>query len=192
MTRECPEQSVHASRRLPWIPVILAFFLWAGILTAFPENLPDGPAPQPALKASSPEEIPAEELLKASSVDEAGALMYLELEDHIEVLQYIGNSLEVTVPETIAGKPVTHISLERFASDNTVGQFQNAGGYFTGIRKVILPKTTVKLTRDAFYGLQALEEIRGLEYVQELGTDAFSGCILQEVGHAYGGNEYRE
>ena len=164
------ERSAHVMQRKLLTAVLIALLILFG-LSACAENPTQA---EQLLFTDSTQWIPVEDLIRASSADEDSQLMYIEMEDHIEVLQYYGTSPEVTIPETIAGKPVTHISLERLAAEH-------AGSYFNGIRKVVLPKTVIKLTWYAFSGLERLEEIEGLEYVQELGNTVFGGCYLREV-----------
>ena len=106
--------------------------------------------------------------------DEDSAMLYLEQEDHVEIVQYAGYSATVTVPASIAGKPVTVVSLEKCG----IGAW---GQFFQGIRRVILPDTVIRLDDQAFYALQDLEEVQGLEYVQELGKFVFEQCGLREA-----------
>ena len=106
--------------------------------------------------------------------DAASDLLYVEREDHIEILQYIGFSSTVTIPDSIHGKPVTVVGLSACAIDG-IGQ------YFQGVKKVILPNTIVKLSRNAFHGLECLQTVEGLENVQELEAYAFENSWLPEA-----------
>ena len=106
--------------------------------------------------------------------DPVSDLLYVERDDHIEILQYAGFSSTVRIPNRINNKPVTVVGLEACAIDGI-------GSFFKGIKKVILPDSIVTLSRNAFYGLDCLQTVEGLENVQELAPYAFSGSYVTEA-----------
>lgn len=99
---------------------------------------------------------------------------YIEHEDSIEILRYTGSQTVVNVPAYINDKPVTSVKLGR-------GQSEPMG--FTDVVKVTLPETIIRLDDYAFGGYLRLQSVEGLEYVQELGYDAFSGCAELQEAH---------
>lgn len=75
---------------------------------------------------------------------------------------------ELTVPETIGGKPVTELGEFCFAYNET-------------ITTVILPDTLESIGTNAFAGCTSLRGIFIPEGVTYIGTDAFSGCTALEA-----------
>ena len=80
--------------------------------------------------------------------------------------RYEGYDLEVTVPDTLGGLPVTAIG------PNT---FQDCK-----LEKVILPDTIEIIDRQAFFKCEGLKTIVLPEGVQSIGYCAFAGCISLE------------
>lgn len=92
---------------------------------------------------------------------------YDVFEDHIEIHRYIGSQLTIVVPDTIEGKPVTVVRLGK-------SDYEEAPQFYEYVKKIVLPASVVKLDNDCFAWFTLLNEIVGLENVQELGENIFN------------------
>ena len=101
---------------------------------------------------------------------------YYVAKDHVEILAYIGQNTNVVVPETIQGKPVTVVQLGSSYYDSDGPNY-----YFQNVRRIVLPSTVKKLGSFAFGNYSFLEEVVGLEYVQELGREIFWFVPIREA-----------
>ena len=100
---------------------------------------------------------------------------YVEQDDSIRIIGYVGRRTTVVIPERIHGKPVTCVRLGDGMSAET--------GIFKYVKKVVLPSTIVRLDDYAFGRFFYLTSIEGLEYVQEIGYDVFLGCDNLQEAH---------
>ena len=89
---------------------------------------------------------------------------YYYYSDHVEILQYLGTDLEVTVPETLDGVPVTVIGSAAFS-----------GGDVTG---VALPDCVTDIADNAFNGCNFMEHFRLPASLKTVGASAFSECCM--------------
>lgn len=80
----------------------------------------------------------------------------------IIITEYVGNATELTVPDTIEGKPVTCIE--------SLGEM----GY--KITSIKLPDTVTQIMHEAFNGCFNLEKVIIPRSVTEIGTDLFKEC----------------
>jgi len=85
-----------------------------------------------------------------------------EIDDGYEIKLYIGNSCEVSVPESISGHKITSIG----------------GKSFNMINSIVLPSTITNISSNAFYGCESLKEVHILneEKVIEVGSASFWGA----------------
>ena len=102
--------------------------------------------------------------------------LYVLAGDHVEIGCYIGDKQTVVIPETIEGLPVTVVRLGNY---NT----ESIPGFYPYVKKVVLPKTVVKLDDYCFSRLSMLCEIEGLEYVRELGEGVFNETTSLKTIH---------
>lgn len=116
-------------------------------------------------------------MLAGACAEEANPLsdfIYVAREDHAEILGYVGTDISVVVPDYIGGQPVTIVRLGNSYYDSQANAFEF-------VRSVTLPQTIVRLDAFGLGGYGLLEEVKGLEYVQELGDSVFAGCGLTEA-----------
>lgn len=100
--------------------------------------------------------------------------IYSVKDEHAEILGYVGTNVRVVVPSHINGKPVTVVKLGNSYYDSNAHNFEY-------VRFITLPETIVRLGSFAFGGYGMLQEVKGLEYVQELDECVFAGCGLSEA-----------
>lgn len=100
---------------------------------------------------------------------------YVEQDDSIRIIGYVGKRTTVVIPERIHGKPVTRVRLGDDMRTDT--------GVFKYVKKVVLPSTIVKLDDYAFGKFSYLTSIEGLEFVQEIGCDIFLDCANLQEAH---------
>ena len=84
------------------------------------------------------------------------------------IVNYLGNSSEIVVPEKIDGMTVSKIGLQCFYLAN---RYVDAG-----IRSVRLPDTIVSVGISAFYDCSELEYVNLPASLREIGMAAFTGC----------------
>ena len=101
----------------------------------------------------------------------ASEFAYYVSEDHVEILGYIGKSINVVVPDHIEGKPVTVVRLGK-------SYYGAQKDFFTFVRRIVLPDTIMKLDDFAFGCYNSLLEVVGLENVEEIGEQVFWGSSL--------------
>ncbi|MGN1104956.1 MAG: leucine-rich repeat protein [Candidatus Coproplasma sp.] len=88
---------------------------------------------------------------------------YRRISEGIEILQYNGSSVTVSIPSSIAGLPVVSLGKNMFKSNDIV-------------RKVIVPYTVKIIGDGAFSGMTALAEVELTDNVERIGVAAFRGC----------------
>ncbi|MBR5080541.1 MAG: leucine-rich repeat domain-containing protein, partial [Victivallales bacterium] len=81
--------------------------------------------------------------------------------NEVEIVKYLGTSIEVKIPSRIDGWKVT-----------VIGGF----GRNTEITKIIIPKSVKKIKKDAFHGCTKLTSIAIPRSVTSIGPSAFQGC----------------
>ena len=90
-------------------------------------------------------------------------LVYTDHGTYIEITDYTGTAIQITVPEKINNIPVTHIAKEAF--ENT-----------TSLYKITLPEGLLSIGEDAFYGCTDLAAVNLPSTLQSLGEYAFAEC----------------
>jgi len=88
---------------------------------------------------------------------------YSIVDEKVTIVGYTGNAVDVIVPDTIEGYPVTEIGLKAFLGCNTL----------TSIK---LPESITDIGSSAFYGCTNLQTIELSEGIKTLGSKVFYGC----------------
>lgn len=96
----------------------------------------------------------------ACSSDDFG---YEKTDDGYAVIKYSGNAKELTVPSNHSGKKVTVIAEEAFND-------------CTGVKKITLPDTVVKVEKRAFRYCRGLVEIELPDSITAIEEGAFFAC----------------
>ena len=94
--------------------------------------------------------------------DERSGFSYAVYEDHVELLDYQGEKLDVNIPETLMGKPVTIIGEYCFDSKE--------------ITSVYLCSNITEIKREAFAACRELEYVTGEADVKNIESSAFLSC----------------
>ena len=93
------------------------------------------------------------------------------------IKKYLGNQIEIKVPERIFGVPVTEIGMECFSTGQTNSSYgsseQQKHNRF--IESVELPDTVKKICNKAFAGCKSLERIN-IPQECDIGSYVFLGC----------------
>jgi len=107
-------------------------------------------------------------------------------------------SKEITVPETVAGQTVRHISDRCFADlpwlttvilPDTVRSVGNQSfANCISMRGIYLPEGLSDIGASAFYGCAALEAINIPSTIGAIGADAFTGC--EKLYYVFFNNDY--
>ena len=110
---------------------------------------------------------------------------------------YMGSE-EITVPETVAGQTVRHISDRCFADlpwlttvivPDTVRSVGNQSfANCTSLRGIYLPEGLSDIGASAFYGCAAMEAINIPSTISSIGSDAFTGC--EKLYYVFFNNDY--
>lgn len=110
---------------------------------------------------------------------------------------YMGSS-EITVPETVAGQTVRHISDRCFADlpwlttvivPDTVRSVGNQSFVnCISLRGIYLPEGLTDIGANAFYGCAAMEAINIPSTISSIGSDAFTGC--EKLYYVFFNNDY--
>lgn len=82
--------------------------------------------------------------------------------NYVEIKEYIGNEVSITIPETIGGKVVCAIQEGAFANNNT-------------IESVKIPESITTIKENAFLYCSNLESVFIPRQVQKIGNCAFEG-----------------
>lgn len=94
----------------------------------------------------------------------------------ITITKYIGQSLDIIIPDTIQDKPVTEIGRYSFTTD-----YDYALGYPLSIsnkvRSVKMPNTVTKIGSGSFINCDTLESITLSENLTTIGAFAFQNCV---------------
>ena len=83
--------------------------------------------------------------------------------DSAYIIKYTGTDTNVIIPDSIEGKPVTHILTGAFEGN-------------TRITDIIIPDTVTTIGRNAFYECRSLENIYFGNGVKNVGSNAFYWC----------------
>ncbi|MBR0164504.1 MAG: leucine-rich repeat protein [Lachnospiraceae bacterium] len=92
-----------------------------------------------------------------------GEMSFLVYEDHAMLQAYAGTDTQITIPQTVAGQPVTLIDAYVFDGNETI----------TSVR---IPDTVEIIGSGAFRGCTALEEVNIPQNLKTLEGDCFSRC----------------
>ncbi len=128
---------------------------------------------------------------KAQPIDgKSGISVYSDFEYYdneengITIYSYFGNAKEVTVPESISGKPVTRIgryafylnsSLEKVTLPDTVTVIETAAfSRCAALKNIVFSKNLTKISEKAFYDCDKLVSVTLPDKVVEIGAHAFS------------------
>lgn len=90
---------------------------------------------------------------------------------YIKIREYIGNSSEIVIPDTIEKRTVLSIEENAFYKDYDSEEYKGPK-----ITKVILPNSIIKIGNGAFSNSIYLKEITFPESVETIGDSAFEGC----------------
>lgn len=146
-------QPVPAKKGTHWVPLLIMALCTVLGLSLF-YLLPASPASDP-------------ETIRGDVNADTPWFILIDGKLHFTEALYDGPP-ELTVPETIGGKPVTALGEYCFAWNET-------------ITTVILPDTLESIGSNAFAGCTALRGIFIPEGVTYIGTDAFAGCTALEA-----------
>ena len=121
-------------------------------------------------------DVTSEETSDVSSVPTANPVsdfLYEETDDGDGiVVNYIGESTDVVIPETIDGKPVTEIG-----NSFTYGKTPDGKSHINlAVTSVWMPDTVRTIGYHAFEDLDSLESVRLSEGLQTIGINAFRRC----------------
>ncbi len=105
-------------------------------------------------------------LLCSGVLAEESLYVYEVVDGNVHITGYTGSDAVLDIPSAIEGRPVTSLYLK---------------GCGAVIREITLPETIVELADEAFFGLEELCVLEGLEYVQRVGTNAFAGTAVREA-----------
>ena len=100
---------------------------------------------------------------------EKGKLVFDIEADHAEVSGYEGADTELTVPDTVSGKPVTAVGASAFSGAEKIG-------------KITLPDSVTVIGRSAFYGTKALRQIQLPGQLKTIGISAFRESGIEQIG----------
>ncbi|MBR4049263.1 MAG: leucine-rich repeat domain-containing protein [Clostridia bacterium] len=88
------------------------------------------------------------------------------------IREYCGRAIDVTVPDTLGGYPVTAVGSYSFSTESS-----EAGA---SIESVSLPETVTQIGERAFWDCEALSEINFPDGLTEIGDGAFKDCYALE------------
>ena len=122
-----------------------------------------------------------------------GSLMYEAIDDgaSYQVINYLGDSTEISIPETVNGKPVTAISDKAFGGCNqltsitlpdsltSIGSY--AFEYCNQLTSITLPDGLTSIGSYAFRNCRRLLSITLPKGVKSVGERAFAGWYDQQV-----------
>ncbi len=112
-------------------------------------------------------------VLSASAADyteeEYEGFKIRKYETYVEIMRYIGEETEVTVPEKIDGLPVISLTYDALS-------WSGYGFHGSNITSVKLPKTLRNIGNNIFSGCEKLEQIEIPDSVTAIGDSVFSGC----------------
>lgn len=100
-----------------------------------------------------------------ASSDETGNFEYEINNGEAKIVRYIGNALEIVVPDTIEGCKVTEI-----------GNYAFEDYPFIGITSITIPKGVTKIGKSAFWKCTELQYISLPEGLLSIGESAFTEC----------------
>lgn len=85
----------------------------------------------------------------------------------IKITKYVGNSINVIIPNEIEEQAVTYIGKDAFKE--------------SGIKTVVIPDSVKEIGENAFRGCKGLTEIELPKNLSYIGTSAFSESCLKEI-----------
>jgi len=117
---------------------------------------------------------------------------YADYGKEVVILKYEGNEKEVSVPDTLDGKPVTGIGAHAFEDNVTITSIEIPDGVrgiqtcaFAGCSSLsdfTIPDGVTYIDGCAFYGCTSLKAIEIPEGVTNIGRKTFYGCTsLEEI-----------
>ena len=109
------------------------------------------------------------------------------LDNEVNITGYNGSGGDVVVPETIYGRPVTKANFNHYRSGEHIGKVVSIKfpgsikviediSYCRNLKTVVLSEGTEKLSSDAFYQCDSLENINFPSTLKVVGKEAFKGC----------------
>ena len=130
----------------------------------------------------------ADETHTAETYEGDGFTLSYQLEDAgAAVVGCSSDAVNVTVPDTLGGKPVTSVEESAF---NSCGAIETVtlpdsvtligdGAFFgcTTLKSIAMPKSLTKIGYQAFYYCADLESINLPESMQSIGDQAFLACL---------------
>ncbi len=130
----------------------------------------------------------ADETHAAETYEGDGFTLSYQLEDAgAAVVGCSSDAVNVTVPDTLGGKPVTSVEESAFNSCGTIETVTlpdsvtliGDGAFFgcTTLKSIALPKSLTKIGYQAFYYCADLESINLPESMQSIGDQAFLACL---------------
>lgn len=122
-------------------------------------------------------------LAGCSKSNPATDFRYKASEESVTIMEYIGNSKTVVIPEKIEGKPVKVISICRSEDIESVTIPSTVTIIYTGafagstsLKEINFGDSVEFIDSRAFYGCTALTEVKLPENLKEIGASAFEGC----------------
>jgi len=110
--------------------------------------------------------------------------------EHGRLVQYIGNSRHVTIPEgieTIDFLAFAHSTVEYVSFPESLKYIDGYAFRGSAIKEVSLPKSIIlHIGAHAFEGCRQLKKITLPETILTLGESAFSGCSIEEITIPFG------
>ncbi len=88
--------------------------------------------------------------------------VYINKADGITITYYRGTDVNVTIPDTIDGKPVVTIGNGAFCTSN--------------LTSIVMPDSVTSIQSIAFFNCQALESVTLSKNITNIDLSAFSGC----------------
>ena len=124
--------------------------------------------------------------------DKQSGFSYAVYEDHVELLSYQGEKLDVNIPETLMGKPVTIIGegcfetkdiTSVYLSANVAEMKANAFGACQELEYVTGDADVESVPFAAFINCKKLKTVKVGNHIKHIGEFAFYGCEkLESIG----------
>ena len=131
---------------------------------------------------------PATALFAQTTGTTASGFSYSDLSGAVTITQYSGAGGAVTIPNTIAGDPVTTIGTEAFGNLSTVtsvtipsnvtGIGTGAFAYCTGLTGIAIPSSVTSIADEVFQGCSALTTVTISTGLSTIGSNVFVYCPM--------------